>query len=99
MASFGSSPPVWTGRWRIPAWRSSRTLTRPQSSPACGQFTVTGARVDTLMPASTAGDGTLGKFDTDSGDVYASASCAVLKALVDELKKNPGKIPIKVKIF
>ena len=46
------------------------------------------------------GQGTLGKFATDSGlyndirDVSKS-----MKELLDELKKHPGKVPVTVKMF
>ena len=64
------------------------------------QFTVTGARVDTLLIKINRGDGTLGKLVTDTTMyVQLTELSASLKALVDDLKKNPGKIPIQVKIF
>jgi len=64
------------------------------------QFTVTGARVDTLILKINRGDGTIGKLMNDT-TMYMQLTelSASLKALVDDLKKNPGKIPIQVKIF
>ena len=64
------------------------------------QFTVTGARVDTLLLKINRGDGTLGKLMTDTTMyVQLTELSASLKAFVDDLKKHPGKIPIQVKIF
>lgn len=64
------------------------------------QFTVTGARVDTLLIRINRGEGTLGKMVTDT-TMYAQLRdlSASLKAFVDDLRKHPGKIPIQVKIF
>ena len=46
------------------------------------------------------GEGTLGKLMTDTTMyVQLRELSASLKAFVDDLKKNPGKIPIQVKIF
>jgi phospholipid/cholesterol/gamma-HCH transport system substrate-binding protein len=64
------------------------------------QYTATGARIDTLLMKINRGEGTLGKMVTDSTMyVQLRELSASLKALVDDLKKNPGKIPIQVKIF
>ena len=64
------------------------------------QFTVTGARVDTLLLKINRGDGTMGKLVNDT-TMYMQLTelSASLKAFVDDLRKNPGKIPIQVKIF
>ena len=64
------------------------------------QYTTTGARVDTLLMRINRGDGTLGKLMTDT-TMYTQLTelSASLKAFIDDLKKNPGKIPIQVKIF
>ncbi len=64
------------------------------------QFTATSARVDTLLIKINRGDGTLGRMVTDT-TLYVQLRdlSASLKAFVDDLKKNPGKIPIQVKIF
>ena len=64
------------------------------------QYTATGARVDTLLMKINRGEGTLGKLMTDTTMyVQLRELSASLKAFVDDLKKNPGKIPIQVKIF
>ena len=64
------------------------------------QLTATGARLDTLLQLINSGQGTLGKFATDSGlYVDARATSQSLKALLDELAKHPGKIQVQVKLF
>jgi phospholipid/cholesterol/gamma-HCH transport system substrate-binding protein len=64
------------------------------------QLTATGARLDTLLQRINAGEGTMGKFVTDSG-LYmdARATSQSLKALIDELTKHPGKIQVQIKLF
>ncbi len=75
------------------------TLARNLSTMSI-QLTTTGARMDTLLAAVNRGQGTLGKFATDSG-LYTDGRAAAqsLKALLDELQKHPGKITVQVKIF
>ncbi len=64
------------------------------------QYTTMGARLDSLLLKVDRGEGTLGKIATDSTAytqlVELSAS---LKAFIDDLRKNPGKITVQVKIF
>jgi phospholipid/cholesterol/gamma-HCH transport system substrate-binding protein len=64
------------------------------------QLTRTGASLDTLLAGMNAGKGTLGKLATDSG-LYTDArrTSQALSALLDEIKKNPNKLNIQVKIF
>jgi phospholipid/cholesterol/gamma-HCH transport system substrate-binding protein len=64
------------------------------------QLKSTGARLDTLLANINAGQGTLGKFATDSS-LYSDmrAVSQSLKTLLDELNKNPGKLSIQVKLF
>jgi phospholipid/cholesterol/gamma-HCH transport system substrate-binding protein len=64
------------------------------------QYTVTGARVDTLIMRINRGEGTVGKLMTDT-TMYTQLRdlSASLKEFLDDLKKHPGKIPITVKIF
>lgn len=64
------------------------------------QYTVTGARVDTLIMRINRGDGTVGKLMTDT-TMYTQLRdfSTSLKEFLDDLKKHPGKIPITVKIF
>ena len=75
------------------------TLARNMSTMSI-QLTATGARLDTLLQKVNAGEGTLGKFATDSG-LYVDSREAVqaLTVLLDELNKHPGKLTIQVKLF
>jgi phospholipid/cholesterol/gamma-HCH transport system substrate-binding protein len=64
------------------------------------QFAATGARLDTLLAGMNRGQGTLGKFVTDSGLYYDIRELTQgMKKLLDELAKNPGKVPVTVKLF
>lgn len=64
------------------------------------QLTSTGARLDTLLLGINQGQGTLGKFATDSG-LYRDMRelSQSMKRLVDELQKHPGKVPVTIKLF
>ncbi|MDH5283521.1 MAG: MlaD family protein [Gemmatimonadota bacterium] len=75
------------------------TLARNMSTMSI-QLTATGARLDTLLQKINAGEGTLGKFATDSG-LYLDSREAMqaLKVLLEELNKHPGKLNIQVKLF
>jgi phospholipid/cholesterol/gamma-HCH transport system substrate-binding protein len=64
------------------------------------QLGATGARLDTLLLRINQGQGTIGKFATDTGfytDIRALSQS--MKQLLDELQKHPGKIPVTVKLF
>lgn len=64
------------------------------------QFAVTGERLDTLLAGMNRGQGTLGKFVTDSGLYYDIRELTQgMKKLLEELSKHPGKIPVTVKLF
>jgi phospholipid/cholesterol/gamma-HCH transport system substrate-binding protein len=64
------------------------------------QFAATGARLDTLLAGMNRGQGTLGKFVTDSGLYYDMREVTQgMKKLLDELAKHPGKVPVTVKLF
>ena len=83
----------------------SRTLNRADTltgnlATMTAQFTSTGARLDSLLLGVNRGQGTLGKFATDTG-VYQDIRqlSQSMQELLDELKKNPGKIPVTVKLF
>ncbi|MGI9041306.1 MAG: MlaD family protein [Gemmatimonadales bacterium] len=83
----------------------SRTLTRADTLTAnvaamTSQLTSTGARLDTLLLGINQGQGTLGKFATDSG-LYRDMRelSQSMQGLVNELQKNPGKIGVTVKLF
>jgi phospholipid/cholesterol/gamma-HCH transport system substrate-binding protein len=60
----------------------------------------TSARVDSLLSKVNAGQGTAGMVVNDS-TLYVNLRdlTASLKAFVDDLKKNPGKISVQVKLF
>jgi len=64
------------------------------------QLTSTGARLDTVLLNVNQGRGTMGKFATDTG-LYTDLRqvSQSLKALLDDLKAHPGKIPVTVEIF
>jgi phospholipid/cholesterol/gamma-HCH transport system substrate-binding protein len=64
------------------------------------QLTATSGRLDTLLVGMNRGQGTLGKFVTDSGLYYDMRELSQsMKELLDELKKNPGKVGVTVKLF
>lgn len=75
------------------------TLARNLSTMSI-QLTATGARLDTLLQRINAGEGTIGKFASDTG-LYSDSRAALqaLKVLIDELNKHPGKLNIQVKLF
>lgn len=64
------------------------------------QFTTTGARLDSLLARINNGEGTIGKAMTD-GALYDDirAATQAFQQLLDEIKKNPGKITIQVRVF
>jgi phospholipid/cholesterol/gamma-HCH transport system substrate-binding protein len=63
-------------------------------------LTSTSGRLDTLLAGMNRGQGTLGKFVTDSGLYYDIRELSQgMKKLLDELAKHPGKIPVTVKLF
>jgi phospholipid/cholesterol/gamma-HCH transport system substrate-binding protein len=65
-----------------------------------GQLAATGERLDTLLASMNRGEGTLGKFVTDSGLYYDLREVSQgMKRLLDELSKHPGKIPVTIKLF
>jgi phospholipid/cholesterol/gamma-HCH transport system substrate-binding protein len=69
-------------------------------STMTAQLATTGATLDTLLLRVNQGQGTIGKFATDSGlynDLRATTQS--MKNLLDELQKHPGKVPVTVKIF
>lgn len=82
-----------------------RTLNRTDTLTAnlmvmTAQLTTTGERLDTLLAAINRGQGTIGKFATDSGFYYDMRDLSrSMKELLDELKKHPGKVPITIKLF
>jgi len=78
---------------------SSDSLTRSFSVMA-QSLAATGARFDTLLARMNAGQGTLGKFATDSALYYSILRATnQLDSVMAAIKKDPGKIPITVRIF
>jgi phospholipid/cholesterol/gamma-HCH transport system substrate-binding protein len=75
-----------------------RTLNRTDT--LAGNLAAMTARFDSTLAAINRGQGTLGKFATDSGLYYDLRELShSMKALLDELKKNPGKVGVTVKLF
>jgi phospholipid/cholesterol/gamma-HCH transport system substrate-binding protein len=83
----------------------ARTLNRTDTltsnlAAMTAQMRSTGERLDTLLAAVNRGQGTLGKFATDSGLYYDMRDLSKsMKELLDELKKHPGKVPVTIKLF
>ncbi|HEX6433310.1 MAG TPA: MlaD family protein [Gemmatimonadales bacterium] len=76
----------------------SRALTRTDT--LTGNLAAMTARFDSTLAAINRGQGTLGKFATDSGLYYDMRDLSKsMKELLDELKKNPGKVGVTVKLF
>jgi phospholipid/cholesterol/gamma-HCH transport system substrate-binding protein len=76
----------------------NRALTR--SDTLTGNLAALTARLDSTLAAVNRGQGTLGKFATDSGLYYDMRELSQsMKQLLDELKKNPGKVGVTVKLF
>ena len=76
----------------------NRTLTRTDT--LTGNLAAMTARFDSTLAAINRGQGTLGKFATDSGLYYDMRELSKsMKELLDELKKNPGKVGVTVKLF
>jgi phospholipid/cholesterol/gamma-HCH transport system substrate-binding protein len=75
-----------------------RTLSRTDT--LTGNLASLTARFDSTLAAINRGQGTLGKFATDSGLYYDIRELSQsMKELLDELKKHPGKVPVTVKLF
>jgi phospholipid/cholesterol/gamma-HCH transport system substrate-binding protein len=83
-----------------PAGTRARLDTTMQSvTRLTDQLAATSARADSLMAKINRGEGTLGKFATDT-TLYADLhkTLDAMSALIDELRKHPGKIGITVRI-
>jgi phospholipid/cholesterol/gamma-HCH transport system substrate-binding protein len=64
------------------------------------QLTRTSATLDTLLAAINRGEGTLGKFASDSGLYHdMRGTLQSLKALIDDIKRDPGRITVQLKVF
>jgi phospholipid/cholesterol/gamma-HCH transport system substrate-binding protein len=83
----------------------ARTLNRTDTltsnlAAMTSQMRSTAEQLDTLLAAVNRGQGTLGKFATDSGLYYDMRDLSKsMKELLDELKKHPGKVPVTIKLF
>jgi phospholipid/cholesterol/gamma-HCH transport system substrate-binding protein len=76
----------------------ARTLSRTDT--LTGNLAGMTARFDSTLAAINRGQGTLGKFATDSGLYYDIRDLSKsMKELLDELKKHPGKVPVTIKLF
>jgi phospholipid/cholesterol/gamma-HCH transport system substrate-binding protein len=76
----------------------ARTLTRTDT--LTGNLAAMTARLDSTLAGINRGQGTLGKIATDSGLYYDMRDLSKsMKELLDELKKNPGKVGVTVKLF
>ena len=64
------------------------------------QLAGTGTRIDSILGKVNRGEGTAGRMVNDS-TLYVQLRdlSASLKAFVDDLRKNPGKISVQVKLF
>ena len=64
------------------------------------QYATTGARLDSILMRINNGEGTLGRAVTDT-TLYVELRelSASLKAFVDTLRKNPGKITLQFRVF
>jgi len=69
-------------------------------SAMTAQLGHTSATLDTLLTAINRGEGTLGKFASDSG-LYTDmrATLQSLKGLIDDIKREPGRITVQLKVF
>ncbi len=64
------------------------------------KLAATGDELQQLLGAINRGEGTLGKFMTDSALYYGMVKAtAQLDSLMASIRANPGKIPIQVRIF
>lgn len=76
----------------------NRTLSRTDT--LAGNLAAMTARFDSTLAAINRGQGTLGKLATDSGLYYDLRDVTTsMKELLDEIKKNPGKVGVTVKLF
>jgi phospholipid/cholesterol/gamma-HCH transport system substrate-binding protein len=80
---------------------SARTDTLTSNLVATtAQLGATAERLDTLLAGMNRGQGTLGKFVTDTSFYYDLRELSQgMKKLLEELAKHPGKIPVTVKLF
>ncbi|MEO8453037.1 MAG: MlaD family protein [Gemmatimonadota bacterium] len=83
----------------------SKTLRRSDTlmtslTVASDQMARVGQSIDSVLAKINNGTGTMGKLVTDTTLYHELRELTIsVKGFMDELKKNPGKIPIQVKIF
>jgi phospholipid/cholesterol/gamma-HCH transport system substrate-binding protein len=82
-----------------------RTIAQTESltvrfSQLADQLAGTGTRIDSILGKVNRGEGTAGRMVNDS-TLYVQLRdlSASLKAFVDDLRRNPGKISVQVKLF
>ena len=82
------------------ALQSRVDSTMRSAGDMAARFSATSARLDSLLGKIERGDGTLGKLANDPA-LYDEIrkTMAATAALIDEIKKDPGKIGITVKMF
>ena len=80
--------------------QSGLDSTLASTSNMANRFAATSARLDSLLAKIERGEGTLGKLASDS-TLYDEIrrTMAATAALIEEMKKDPGKIGITVKMF
>lgn len=79
--------------------RGADTLVH-NASATSATFTTTTQRLDSLLQKINRGEGSLGKLMTDTvlyNDLHRVSTA--LEKLIEELRKNPGKITIQIKAF
>ncbi len=83
-----------------PALNARLDSTMRSASDMAQRFGATSARLDSLLAKVQRGEGTLGRLASDS-TLYDEIrkTMAATAALIDEMKKDPGKIGITVKMF
>jgi phospholipid/cholesterol/gamma-HCH transport system substrate-binding protein len=100
MASFRQLSSRLDSTLASPAFSQRTDSLTANLAAMTSQFAATGERLDTLLAGMNRGQGTLGKFVTDSGLYYDMREVTQgMKKLLEELTKHPGKVPVTVKLF
>jgi phospholipid/cholesterol/gamma-HCH transport system substrate-binding protein len=88
------------GQLDVKKLQSRLDSTMKSAGSATDRLAAMAARADTLMGKIARGEGTLGKFMTDT-TLYVDLRKTMqsMSQLLDEIKKNPGKIGVTVKIL
>ncbi|MDX2262747.1 MAG: MlaD family protein [Gemmatimonadales bacterium] len=83
-----------------PALQARLDTTMRSAGNLSDRLAATSARVDSMLARIERGEGTLGKLASDTllyGDLRRTMKATA--ELVDEIKKNPGKLGITVRVF